>query len=167
MISEKLVRMLNHQILLEAQASNSYLAMASWAEIKGFEGTSKFFYSQSSEERSHMLKLFHYINERGGHAIVPTTTDVKLQFNTIQDLFSAFLESEKHVSAEINNLVEGTLAEKDYTTHNFLQWYVAEQIEEERVSRMLIDRLDLIGSDKAGLYLFDRDCGILATESDG
>ena len=61
------------------------------------------------------------------------------------------------MSDEINKLVDNCLAEKDYTTHNFLQWYVAEQIEEERLARNLLDKLNLIGGDKGGMYLFDRD----------
>jgi ferritin len=61
------------------------------------------------------------------------------------------------VSNSINELVDLTLKEKDYATHNFLQWYVSEQIEEEKSARILNDKLELIGEDKSGLYLFDRD----------
>jgi ferritin len=61
------------------------------------------------------------------------------------------------VTQEINGVVDTCLKEKDYTTHNFMQWYVGEQIEEEALARTLIDKLNLIGNDKGGLYLFDRD----------
>jgi ferritin len=72
-------------------------------------------------------------------------------------MFESFLQHEVEVSNSINELVDLTLKEKDYATHNFLQWYVSEQIEEEKSARILNDKLELIGEDKSGLYLFDRD----------
>jgi ferritin len=72
-------------------------------------------------------------------------------------MFEDFLTGEQQVSTSINDLVEMALREKDFATHNFLQWYVSEQIEEERSARVLNDKLELIGDDKSGLYLFDRD----------
>lgn len=165
MISPNMVALLNQQIYLEAQASDTYLAMASWAEVAGFEGISSLMYKQSNEEREHMLKLFHYINERGGKAVVPTISAVTQSYNSVNEMFDSFLKSEVSVSEDINKLVHASLQEQDFTTHNFLQWYVSEQMEEERVARTLLDKLSLIGTDKAGLYLFDRDCGVLATRT--
>jgi ferritin len=80
-------------------------------------------------------------------------------------MFEDFLEHEINVSNSINELVDQALKEKDYATHNFLQWYVSEQIEEERSARVLNDKLQLIGDDKSGLYLFDRD--IMMTRQKG
>lgn len=71
------------------------------------------------------------------------------------------------VTNEINNLVDITLKEKDYTTHNFLQWYVSEQIEEEALARQIVDKLKLIGDDKGGLYFFDRDLEALSSANEG
>jgi ferritin len=162
MISPNITKLLNQQIHHEATASNVYLAMASWAEVNGYEGISLFLYQHSEEEREHMLKLFHYINERGGKAEVPTLAAIKSDFSSVNEVFQSLLEHEVMVSNEINKLVEASLAEKDFTTHNFLQWYVAEQMEEERLARTMLDKLSLIGNDKAGLYLFDRECGDLS-----
>lgn len=164
MISETIQNGLNMQIELEAYSSQYYLAMASWAEIQGLEGTSKFLYHHSDEERQHMLKLFHYINDRGGHAIVPELKQPPLRFETIQEVFERILEHETHVSEEINNLVDVCLREKDYTTSNYLQWYVSEQIEEEKLARQILDKLKLIGNDKGGMYLFDRDIQTMGME---
>jgi ferritin len=161
-----MVALLNKQIFLESHASNLYLAMASWAEVAGYEGISTLMYEQSSEEREHMLKLFHYINERGGKALVPTIDAVQDAYANVNEMFDAFLKSEVSVSAEINKLVNSSLQEQDFTTHNFLQWYVSEQMEEEHLARTLLDKLSLIGNDKAGLYLFDRDCGSIAKSRD-
>ena len=157
MLSKKIQDLLNRQVELEAASSQYYLAMASWADVKGYNGVSKFLYKHSDEERTHMLKLVHFINERGGHGLVPALKAPTSSFKNIQEIFEMILKHEVHVSAEINKLVERCLAEKDYTTHNFLQWYVSEQIEEEALARNILDKLNLIGNDKGGMYLFDRD----------
>ncbi|MDX1903965.1 MAG: ferritin [Thermonemataceae bacterium] len=158
MLSERMKNMLNAQVALEAQSSHSYLAMACWAEIQpGLDGVTSFFYRHSEEERVHMLKLIGYINERGGFAIVPAIEQPVLTFPSLKHAFEQLLKHEMQVSASINDLVDIALQEKDFATHNFLQWYVAEQIEEEQLARKLNDKLQLIGDDKSGLYLFDRD----------
>ena len=104
-----------------------------------------------------MLKLIHFINERGGFAVIPTFEQPQLTFPSISHAFKTLLEHEIMVSESINNLVDIALNEKDYATHNFLQWYVAEQIEEEALARNINDKLELIGNEKSGLYLLDRD----------
>jgi ferritin len=168
MLSKKINTLLNKQVELEASSSNVYLAMASWAEVQGYEGVSTFLYRHSDEERMHMLKLMKFINERGGHALVPTLKAVKSSYKNVQELFEEILGHEIGVSGEINNLVDECLKEKDYTTHNFLQWYVSEQIEEERLARTVLDKLKMIGGDKSGMYLFDRDLLQMApAESEG
>jgi len=149
---------LNAQVLMEAESSQVYLAMASWAEIQpGIDNVTAFFYRHSDEERMHMLKLIHFINERGGFAVIPPLRQPSLTYPSIHHAFKELLNHEIKVSEGINNLVDISLSEKDYATHNFLQWYVAEQIEEEALARVLNDKLELIGDDKGGLYLFDRD----------
>lgn len=158
MVSKPIQEALNKQVQMEAESSQAYLAMASWAKIQpGLEGVSNFFYQQSDEERVHMLKLLRFINERGGFAVVPELQQPMLTFPSLKKLFEEFLKHELKVSDSINDLVHLSLTEKDYATHNFLQWYVNEQIEEERTARTLNDKLELIGDDKSGLYLFDRD----------
>ena len=158
MLSKKVTDALNRQIELEASSFQYYLAMASWAEIQpGLQGVTDFFYKQSDEERMHMLKLIRFINERGGFAFVPALAQPIVTFKSIKNVFDDFLNHELKVSDSINELVNLALTEKDYATHNFLQWYVNEQMEEERTARTLRDKLELVGDDKGGLYLFDRD----------
>jgi ferritin len=157
MLSERIQTVLNKQIRIEAESSQIYLAMASWSEVKGLEGVSQFMYAQSDEERLHMLKFFKYINERGGHAMVSELSAPALEFGSIKDMFETLFKHEVFVSQTINELVHISLEEKDYATHNFLQWYVAEQIEEEAQARTILDKINLIGDDKGGLYLFDND----------
>lgn len=157
MLNKKIEKALNRQVLLEAESSQYYLAMASWSENNGYNGVANFFYIHADEERVHMLKLIKYINERGGKAEIAALPKANTNFPSLQTVFQGLLKHEINVSSEINDLVETCLKEKDYTTHNFLQWYVSEQIEEERLARNILDKLNLIGSDKGGLYLFDRD----------
>ena len=157
MLKEKIEVALNSQIKSEANSSQIYLAMASWAETEGLGGTAQFLYKHSDEERMHMLKLVQYVNERGGKAVVPQLSQPDKDYKSLKNLFQTLLNHEIMVSGEINNLVDICLSEKDYTTHNFLQWYVAEQIEEEALARTIMDKLSMIGEDKGGLYLFDRD----------
>lgn len=150
---------------MEAQSSHAYLAMASWAEIQpGLKGVTQFFFRHSEEERMHMMKLIHYVNERGGFAVIPPLEQPILTFVSLKKAFEQLYEQELKVSESINDLVDLSLKEKDYATHNFLQWYVNEQMEEERLARECNDKLELVGDDKSGLYLFDRD--IMTMDSD-
>lgn len=158
MLSKTMADALNKQILMKAQSSQAYLAMGSWAEIQpGLKGVTQFFYKHSDEERMHMLKLIHFVNERGGFAVVPELKQPMLTFISLKKAFEELLKHELAVSASINNLVDLSLTEKDYATHNFLQWYVLEQMEEEKLARECNDKLEMVGDDRSGLYLFDRD----------
>lgn len=165
MLSKKLEKALNDQIRIEAESSQVYLSMASWAEVKGLEGIAGFMYGHSDEERMHMLKLVKYVNERGGHAHISDLKAPKTEFGSFQSMFEELYQHELFVSKSINELVHVTLEEQDYATHNFLQWYVAEQLEEEALARTVLDKINLIGNDKGGLYLFDRDIQQLTVES--
>ena len=165
MIDTAIEKALNEQIEMEARSSHFYLAMASWAENRGLSGTAAFLFRHSDEERLHMLKLVRFVNECGGKAIIPPLASPKTDFSDLQSIFSTLLEHETNVTASINEVVDLCLKRKDYTTHNFMQWYVAEQIEEEALARNILDKLALIGSDKGGLYLFDRDLEQLQTEA--
>ena len=104
-----------------------------------------------------MLKLVKFINERGGAAVIPALIKPPTTFQSLSNVFESLLEHELNVTESINNIVGLCLEEKDFTTHNFMQWYVSEQLEEEAMARTILDKLNMISNDKAGLYLFDRD----------
>ena len=157
MLSKNIEIALNKQIRIEAESSQIYLSMACWAEVSGLEGIAKFMYAQSDEERLHMLKLIKYINERGGQSQITDLRAPNTSYDTFKGMFEALYQHELFVSNSINELVHITFEEKDYATHNFLQWYVAEQIEEEATAKSILDKINLIGDDKGGLYLFYRD----------
>jgi len=162
-MNTKVEKALNKQIELEHFSSQLYLAMASWAEKTGFNGSANFLYEHSDEERGHMLKLFHYVNDRGGHAIVPKVEQPELEYKSIQDVFKEIYEHEKMITGSINNLVGLCYEEKDFTTVSFLQWYVEEQIEEESLFSNILDKFNLLGGDKAKMYMFDNEMEKLTT----
>ncbi|MDX1348793.1 MAG: ferritin [Putridiphycobacter sp.] len=154
---------LNLQITKEANSSQLYLSMANWAEQNGLSGISQFLYAHADEERMHMLKLIKFVNERGGKAEIPPINKPKDSFTSIEELFNDLLSHEIMVTNSINEIVHLCIEMKDYTTHNFMQWYVAEQLEEEALARNILDKIKLIGNDKGGLYLLDRDMVNMAT----
>ncbi|WP_139959737.1 ferritin [Flavicella sediminum] len=157
--------LLNDQIKYEAKASMQYLAMASWADASGYNGVATFFYNQSEEERLHMTKLVKFVNERGGQVIISELEKPKAVFESLNELFETFLSSEIFVTEQINKVIFECLQNKDYNVHNFMQWYVTEQLEEEALARTLLDKLTIIGGDKSGQYLFDRDINTIAAKN--
>jgi ferritin len=155
MLPKKIEEILNAQVEKEGYSSNLYLAMASWAEDSGLEGTANWLYVQADEERMHMLKIVRYINERGGRAIIPAFKQAPVDYGDAKSMFNKVYEHEQYVSQSINDIVAACAAEKDYTTHNWIQWFVTEQIEEEASVKSIIDKLKLLG--EGGMYMFDRD----------
>lgn len=155
MLSKKVENILNVQVQKEDYSSQLYLAMASWAENMGYEGIANWLYAQSDEERLHMLKLVKYINERDGKAIIPEVEQPPKTFENVKVLFDKVLEHERYISASINEIVGVCMDERDFTTHNWIQWFVNEQIEEEASAKAIIDKLALTG--EKNLYMFDRD----------
>ena len=165
MVTKKVEDICNRQIEREGYSSNLYLAMASWAETAGYAGIAQWLYSQADEERMHMLKFVKYINERGGKAIIPAFKKPGIEYKNIDEMFREVLKHEQFITASINEIVALTLEEKDFSTYNFLHWFVSEQVEEESSVQAIIDKLQLVG--KNNMYAFDRDIMKLRTsESD-
>lgn len=157
MISKKMEKALNRQIEMEGYASFLYLSMAAWCEQQGMEGSSKFMYRQSEEERGHMLRIFHYISEVDGHAIAPAIKQPPVKFESLPALFKEVYEHEQKVTSAINKLVDQCYEENDYVTLNFLQWYIQEQREEEALMRTIIDKIKLIGDGPQSLFYIDKE----------
>jgi ferritin len=161
MLSKKVEKILNDQIEKEGYSSNLYLAMASWAEKEGFEGISQWLYAQAEEERMHMLKFAAFINERGGHAVVPAFAKPPVKFEGIKKMFEQVMHHEQFITKSINDIVALVIKENDFATHNWVQWFVTEQMEEESNVQKILDKLNLLG-DK-NYYIFDRDIMSLRT----
>jgi ferritin len=155
MLPKKVEEILNEQILREDYSSQLYLSMASWAENLGFEGVSGWLYAQAEEERVHMLKLIRYVNDRDGVALIPGIKTPPKEFGDIFVMFDQVFAHEKYISGSINEIVAVCITENDFTTQNWIQWFVNEQIEEEASVKGILDKLKLVG--KNNLYFFDRD----------
>lgn len=158
---EETEKLLNEQIQLEAVSSYIYLSMASWCETKGYENSSAFLFDHSDEERMHMMKIFRYVNEAGGHSLVPEIIGVPHDFKSLKAIFEQILEHEIVVTKSIHRLVDHCFEKKDFTTFNFLQWYVTEQREEETLARRILELFDLIGEEGVGLWTIDQEIGKL------
>ncbi|MFD0966278.1 non-heme ferritin [Seminibacterium arietis] len=161
MLNKAIIDKLNEQINLEFYSSNVYLQMSSWCEQKGFAGAAAFLLRHADEEMQHMQKLFDYVNETGSMPKLGRIEAPKQQFKSLKEVFEITLEHEKFVTSKINELVEVTFAHKDYSTFNFLQWYVAEQHEEETLFNSIIDKFAVVGESGAALYYVDRDLATL------
>jgi ferritin len=155
MISKKMEQALNEQIAMEGYASFLYLSMASWCDHEGLEGCAKFLHRQSDEERAHMLRIFAYLSEVDAHALTPAVKQPPHEFPSVRALFETVYEHERKVTAAIHQLAALAYSEQDHTTLNFLQWYIAEQKEEEALMRTILDRIRLIGDAPSSLYYID------------
>jgi ferritin len=168
MLTEKLEKAIIEQIKAEEESSRLYLSMASWCEVNGYAGAAEFLFEHATEEREHALKLLNYVNDRGGHAKVLALEEPDAEFKSLQAVFEQVLQHEILVTSLINNLVALSMEGKDYTTHNFLQWFVMEQIEEESLARSILDKFKLTEGEKGGLFHIDKELsGMAAAEAAG
>lgn len=153
---------INEQIRREEFSSRIYLSMAIWCEANGFPGAAAFLYRQTDEERMHQLKFVHYVNDRGGKAALMALDKPVADFTSLLDVFQQVMKHEEYITASINELYGVTLEQKDYTTGNFLQWYINEQIEEEKTMSTILDKIRLVGEDKAGMFHIDKELSAMA-----
>lgn len=159
-LSDALEQALNQQMMHEAAQAQAYLALGSWAEVNNFAGLADFFYKHSEEERNHMFKFLEYINNRGGEARIGGIPAPQDNPATVEECIERAWQHELDNSKKIYVLVDQALAEKDWATFNFMQWFVKEQIEEESLINALRDKYTLASKEKnsnANLYSFDRD----------
>lgn len=147
---------LNDQVSLEASASNSYLAMASWCEVTGYQGAANYFYAQSDEERTHMLKIVHFLNDLGVSATIPAIKAPVSSYKSLESLIKTALKNEQAVTAAIHKMVEISQKEKDHSTYAFLEWFVNEQVQEETKFETILQKFDLLGRDKLGINEIDK-----------
>ena len=156
-LTEETEERLNKQIMMEGLSSARYLSMASWCDTEGYVKSADFLYRHSEEERQHMLKLFSYVNDAGGHALQPEIKGIKHEFNSLREVFEDVLDHELEVTKSINDIVEHCFKIKDFTTFNFLQWFVTEQREEETIARRAVELFDIIGEEGIGLWTIDQE----------
>lgn len=145
LISKQLNDALNKQVALEFFADNQYLAISMYLEARGLGHLAEFFKEQAAEERIHGLKIINHIIEAGGDAVVPAVEQPKGKFSSVVEVATLFLEQEQSVTRNFYAMFEQALAEKDYATHIFLQWFVNEQLEEEASAGKLLQLVKTAG----------------------
>ncbi|HAX99136.1 MAG TPA: ferritin [Candidatus Atribacteria bacterium] len=159
MMSKKLEEAINEQIKNEFFSGYLYLSMATQAEEMNLPGVAHWFQVQAKEEQEHGMKFYDFINDRGGRVLLKAIDQPETEFKNVLDMFEKTLEHEKLVTSMINNLYEVALKEKDYPAQIMLQWFIDEQVEEEKNASDIIATLKMIGEKGHGLHMLDRDLG--------
>ena len=157
MLSEKMQDSLNAQINAEMWSAYLYLSMSMAAADKGLKGVANWFAIQFKEEQDHAQIFINYLLSRGGRVKLASIADVETEWDNALAMFEQTLEHEKKVTSLIHNLCAIAAEERDVATANRLNWFVDEQVEEEENARDIIDQLRMIGDDRLGLYMIDKE----------
>ena len=159
MLNPKIQEALNKQINAELFSEYLYLSMSAHFEAESLKGMAQWMRVQAGEEHGHAMKFFNFINDRDGRVTLTQIEAPKTQWKSALDVFEDALKHEQKVTGLINDLSNLAYAEKDFASHDFLEWFVREQVEEESVARTIVDQLKLIGGDGTGLYMIDQQLG--------
>jgi len=167
MISPKMQKALNTHLNEEFYSSYLYLSMAAYFEAKNLKGFANWMRLQSAEEQMHGMKFFNFILQKGGKVTLAEIGAPKIEWKSIPEVFADTLKHEQKISGLINKLVEVAMTEKDYATNTFLQWFVTEQVEEEANVEEIVQKIEMIGDNKSGLYMLDNELGARVTAPAG
>ena len=158
-LTAKMQAAMNAQMRAEFGAYYLYLAMAAWLSHRNFIGSARWMRLQAQEESKHAMKFFDYIDDRGGEIALKAIEKPKADWKSVLAVFEAAQEHEARVSAGIQRLYELALGQKDYTSETMLQWFLTEQVEEEKTSTQIVETLRIIGDSSSGLLMYDRELG--------
>ena len=162
MLSQNMIDRLNQQINLEIYSSHLYLQMSSWCAYKSLDGCAAFLSQHADEEMMHMRRLFNYLQETGAFAKLSGFQAPPTEFSSLTEMFEQIYEHEQLVTSKISDLVHLANTEPDYATLQFLQWYVAEQHQEEFLFKGILDKIKLIGTEGQGIFFIDREIANMA-----
>ncbi len=162
MLSQAMIDRLNEQINLEMFSSHLYLQMSSWCAYKALDGCATFLSQHADEEMWHQRRLINYLQETGALVILRSMEAPPTEFNSLTEMFEKIYAHEQFITGKINSLVHLANTEPDYSTLQFLQWYVAEQHEEEFLFKSILDKIKLIGLQGQGLFFIDREISTIA-----
>jgi ferritin len=158
-MNENLLKALNEQIKNELYSAYLYLAMSAHFEAASLPGFAKWTRMQANEETEHGMKFYDFINDRGGRVELLAIDKPPKDFGTPLEVFQEILAHEKKVTAMINNLYEIALKEKDYPAQVMLQWYIDEQVEEEKNAGLIVDQLQMVEDRRGVLINIDHHVG--------
>lgn len=156
MFSRKVAEAMNDQLQRELEAAYIYLSMAAYCEAQNLPGFAHWMQVQFEEETEHALKFYNFIHDRGGRVVLQAIPQPPTEFESPLDVFEKALAHEQKVTGHINDLYALAVAEKDYASQVFLQWFVEEQVEEERSAGDIVDTLKMIGDKGHALIMLDR-----------
>lgn len=159
MLSQKIQDALNAQINLELSSSYHYLAMAAHFESVSLPGMANWMKVQSEEERLHAMKLFDHMCDRNGTVVLQPIEEPRRDFDAPLSVFQAALDNERKVTQAINSLYALAQQESDYPSQVLLQWFITEQVEEEKTAQQAIDQLKMAGKDPSALLMLDQQFG--------
>ncbi len=150
---------MNEQINKELFSSYLYLSMSAYCESENYPGCAKWLEVQSNEEREHAMKIYRYIHERGESVELEAIDKPKTEFKNLSQLFAMVFDHEQKVSASITALYETAMKANDYPTQIMLQWFITEQVEEEKNAHEIVDLLKKVGDSPVSVMMFDRQLG--------
>jgi ferritin len=159
MLTKPLLKALNEQINHEMYSSYLYLSMAAYCESKNFPGFAQWMKMQSSEEYKHAMKIYEYIHARNGTVTLLAIDQPQTEFKSPLKMFEQTLEHERKISALITKLYELAVKENDYPTQVMLQWFITEQVEEEKTAVGIVEQLKLVGDSPVSIIMMDRQLG--------
>ena len=148
---------INEQIKHELYSAHLYLSMAGFFEVANLSGFAHWMRQQSEEERQHAMKFFDFLLDRGEHVELQAIDQPPHTFRSPLDAFEQALEHEKEITSRIHDLYEIAVEEKDYPAQVLLNWFVTEQVEEEKSATDILERLRMAGEDSAALLLLNGD----------
>jgi ferritin len=149
----------NRQLNAEFYSAYLYLSMSAHFEAQSLKGMAHWMRIQAQEEAGHAMKFFDFIHERDGRVTLTEIESPKTVWASPLEVFQDAYEHEQKVTAMINDLSSLAAASKDHAAHNFLEWFVAEQVEEEDAARTIVDQLKLVGDDGVGQFILDQQLG--------
>ena len=159
MISKKMQDAINEQIKNEFYSAFMYLSMSYYFENKNLPGFAKWLRVQFEEEQEHALKFSDYLVERGGQVLLAAFPQFPTSWESNLDAFENVLEHEQKVTAMIHKLYETAVAEKDYASQMELQWFITEQVEEEKNASDIIEQLKVIEARGTAVLMLDHQLG--------
>ena len=157
MLSYKVQEELNKQLNAELYSSYLYLSMSAYFQSLNLSGFANWMRVQAQEELVHAIKFYDFVNERDGRVTLKPVDGPPSEWASPLAAFEHVYEHEQKVTGLINDLVNLAISERDHATNNFLQWFVSEQVEEEASANDVVQRLKLLGDDKSGLFMLDRE----------
>jgi ferritin len=157
MIGKKLNDAMNEQIKNELESYYIYLSMAAWLHSKALDGMGHWMRVQAHEEMLHAMKFFNHLIDRGGKVTLKDLKQIKVQWKSPLEVFQDALDHEKFISKKINDLMSIARQEKEFASEPLLAWFTNEQIEEESNASKITEQLEMVGADKSGLLMLDRE----------